>query len=120
MKLNIYEHKKVVKTYEVDDYDIPTGIIDDLTAVANFDELLEKELTNDQIIKMAAGLMLNSRQTMNDLLKDMFEGITDEEIRKTTIPDIAHLLIELIMYTISKIVDSFNFGTGKNVQTVSK
>ncbi len=40
LKLNIYEKRKVVKTYEVDEYDLPFGFVEDLVDAFKIDEAM--------------------------------------------------------------------------------
>ena len=39
MKLNIYENKKVIKTYEADTYDLMYGTVTDLVKALDLDKL---------------------------------------------------------------------------------
>lgn len=98
MKLNIYEKKQVVKTYETDTYDLMFGVIEDVAEAIKLDEL--KTGADVEIIKMAGNLVLNSMGTVKELLKDVFEGITDEEIKKCKVSEIANVLVEIVKYTI--------------------
>lgn len=48
MKLNIYEKKQVVKTYEANSYDLMFGTVEDVANAINLDEL--KSGTDAEII----------------------------------------------------------------------
>lgn len=109
MKLNIYEKKQVVKTYEADTYDLMFGTIEDVAEAIDLDSL--KTGTDMEILKMAGKLVLTSMDTIKDLLKDIFDGITDEEIRKTKTAEIAAVLMDVVRYTMTQL----NKGvSGKN------
>ena len=73
MKLNVYEKKKIVKTYEVDTYDLMFGVLEDVADAIKLDEL--KTGTDAEIIKMAGNLVLNSMETVKDLFKDIFDTL---------------------------------------------
>lgn len=105
MKLNIYEKRKVVKTYEVDTYDLMFGTIEDVADAIKLDEL--KTGSDTEIIKMVGNLVLTSMDTIKNLLKDIFEGITDEEIKKTKVNEIAVVLVDVVQFTIAQL----NIGT---------
>ena len=78
MKLNIYKNQKEIeKTYEVDEYDIMYGTIQDILSV--LDDGLDNLKDNDQLIK----LVTKNRSKLEDLLLDIFsaEGLTEEELR---------------------------------------
>jgi len=109
MKLNIYEKKTVVKTYEVDAYDLMFGVLEDVADAIKLDEL--KTGTDVEIIKMAGNLVINSMDTVKDLLKDIFEGITDEEIKKCKVSEIAVVLVDVVKYTLVQLGKGFS---GKN------
>lgn len=99
MKLNIYEKKKVIKTYETDTYDLLFGTVEDVANALNLDEL--KTGSDVEIIKMAMNLVLTSLGTVKDLMKDIFDGITDEELRKATVKEMAQVLVEVAQYTLA-------------------
>ena len=106
MKLNIYEKKKVVKTYEVDTYDLMWGTIEDVAEAIDLDKL---ETGSDvEIIKLVGKLIFGSMDTIGNLIKDIFEGITDEELRKTKTTEIAKVLVDVVKFTISQLNIGFD------------
>ena len=109
MKLNIYEKKKVVKTYEVDAYDLMFGTVEDVADAIKLDDL--KTGSDVEIIKMVGNLVLTSMDTVKNLLKDVFDGLTDEEIKRTKVSEIAAVLLDIVKFTITQL----NIGNnGKN------
>lgn len=101
MKLNVYEKKQIVKTYEVDTYDLMFGVLEDVADAIKLDEL--KTGTDVEIVKMAGNLVVNSMETVKDLLKDIFEGLTDEEIKKCKVSEIAMVLVDVVKFTIKQL-----------------
>ena len=108
MKLNIYDKKEVVKTYEAQTYDLMFGTVEDVAQAINIDAL--KTGSQAEIIKMAGNLVLNSMEMVKGLLMDIFDGITEDEIKKTKVKEIALVLVEVVRFTIAQL----NLGTGKN------
>ena len=106
MKINIYEHRKIVKTYEIDAYDLPWGVVTDVTSAIDLEKL--KNGTEDELYDMVGGLLLTSADKVNDLMKDMFDGLTDEELRKASAPEIIECLIDVVIYTITRIMKNSN------------
>ncbi|MBQ2557559.1 MAG: hypothetical protein II553_00930 [Lachnospiraceae bacterium] len=106
MKLNIYEKRKIVKTYEADAYDLPFGVIEDVADVINLDAL--ETGSNAELIKVAGNVVLKCKNTVKDLMKDIFEGITDEELKKTKVTDVAQVLIEVVKYTAEQLSKGLN------------
>lgn len=100
MILNIYEKKKVVKTYEADSYDLMFGTVEDVANAVDLDKL--KTGSDVEIIQAVGALVMNSMDTVKDLLKDIFDGLTDAEIKQTKVEEIAVVLIDVVKYTFSK------------------
>ena len=109
MKLNIYNHKQIVKTYTADTYDLMFGTIEDVAEAVDLDSL--KTGTDVEIIRMVGNLVFKSMDTVKDLLKDIFEGITDEELKNTKVSEIAVVLVDVVKYTIAQLNKGNN---GKN------
>ena len=97
MKLHVYEKRQIVKTYEADTYDLPFGVIEDVADVIKLDEL--DTGSNAELIKIAGNVVLKCKDTVKDLMKDIFDGITDEELKKTRVTEMAQVLIEVVKYT---------------------
>ena len=108
MKLNIYDKKTVVKTYEADTYDLMFGTVEDVANAINLDAL--KDGTDAEVIRMIGGLVITSMPTITDLLKDIFEGLTDDEIKHTKVKEIAAVLLDVVKFTLGEL----RKGTGKN------
>jgi hypothetical protein len=109
MKLNIYKGRQVEKTYTAETYDLMFGTIEDVADAINLDSL--KTGSDVEIIKMIGNLVLHSMDTVKNLLKDIFEGITDEELKRTKVKEIATVLLDVVKFTIAQL----NLGNnGKN------
>ena len=109
MKLNVYEKKKIIKTYEVDTYDLMFGTVEDVANAIDLDSL--KTGSDVEIIKMVGKLVMSSMDTVKNLLKDIFDGITDEELKNTKVSEIATVLVDVVKFTIAQL----NLGgNGKN------
>ena len=106
MILNIYNKKEIVKTYETDTYDLMFGVLEDVADAIKLDEL--KTGTDVEIIKMAGNLVLHSMGTVKDLLKDIFEGITDEEIKNCKVSEIAAVLVDVVKFTLNQLSKGIN------------
>lgn len=100
MKLNIYDKKKIVKTYTADTYDLLWGVVEDVAAAVDLDGL--KTGSETEIMKLVLNLVLKSMGTVKELMKDVFDGITDEELKKTKVKEIAQVLVDVVKYTIAQ------------------
>lgn len=108
MKLNIYNHKQIVKTYTADTYDLMFGTLEDIADAIKLDDM--KDGSNNEIIEMAAKLVTKSMGTVRDLMKDVFPGITDEELRCTRVSDLVRVLVDVVKFTIVQL----DKGASKN------
>lgn len=101
MKLDIYDHKTVVKTYETDTYEIMFGTVEDLINAAKLDTI--EKGSDAEIVVAATNLVTTSMGTVKDLLKDIFDGLTDDEIKHTRVSDIVNVIVEVILYAVGQI-----------------
>lgn len=101
MKLNIYENKKIIKTYEAETYDLMYGTVTDIVQILDLDKL--KNGKDEEILDLIIKLLMNGLDTVNKLLKDIFEGLTDEELKKTKLKEIAIVLMNVVMFTFDQI-----------------
>ena len=101
MKLTIYENKKPVKTYTAEAYDLMFGTVEDIAEAMNLDNL--KTGSDVEIICLAVDLIKRNMETVKNLLKDIFEGLMDEEIKHARVRDIARALVDVVKYTIGQL-----------------
>ena len=101
MKLTIYENKKPVKVYTAETYDLMFGTVEDIAEAMNLDNL--RTGSDVEIIGLAVDLIKRNMATVKDLLKDIFEGLTDEEIKHARVRDIARVLLDVVKYTIGQL-----------------
>lgn len=106
MKLNIYNKKEVVKTYVAETYDITFGTVEDLIKLIDLDNI---NLDNDaELIKVAAKVVMGGMDIIKPLYKDIFDGLTDEELRNTHVTELAGVLINVLMFTIEQMMKGSN------------
>ena len=101
LKLNIYEKKNIIKTYTAETYDLMFGICEDVAHAIDIDSL--KTGSDTEILKAILKLAMTSMDTIKLLMKDIFDGLTDEEIRKAKIKEMAQVLVDVVKYTISQL-----------------
>ena len=105
LKLNIYSQKerdakgkrKIEKTYKVDSYELLYGTIEDVLNLFDDVAILEKDEEIFNIIKSA-------RNQVNDLLKDIFIGISDDELKRTNFEEIATVIIDVLKSSLNEII----------------
>lgn len=101
MKLNIYEKKKIIKTYTAETYDLLFGTVEDLVDILELDTL--KTESDVEVIKLATNVITKGMDIIKPLLKDIFEGLTDDELRNTHVSEIVTVLVEVIKFAINQI-----------------
>lgn len=101
MKLDIYENKKIVKTYEASEYDLMFGTLEDVAEAVKIDEL--QTGSDVEIIKLVGKAVMTSMDTVKGFLMDIFDGITEDEIRRAKVSDIAVVLLDVVKYTILRL-----------------
>lgn len=109
LKLNIYEKRKVIKTHTAETYDLMFGTVEDLLDVMDIDNIQADNRT--ELLKAVAKVLAHSMDIVKPLLKDVFEGLTDEELRNTKISEIVDALSNIVTYSINQITKGNN---GKN------
>ncbi|MFQ6860158.1 MAG: hypothetical protein ACLROI_07100 [Beduini sp.] len=90
MKLNIYKNQKEIeRTIEVDQYDIMFGTIEDILSIMDQIDLLEDDEGIYALIK-------DNLPKIKGLLKDIFIGVTDDELKRIKIKELVPLFQELM------------------------
>ena len=109
LKLNIYEKKNIVKTYTVETYDLMFGTVEDLLNVIDIDNIQAED--KKELVKAIAKILAHSLDVVKPFLKDVFDGLTDEELRNTKLKEIIDVIANIITYSINQITKGNN---GKN------
>lgn len=95
--LNIYDSqtKLISKQYTAQTVDIMFGTIEDLIEIIDLDNL-----NNDM---EWAKLILMSMKKIKPLLKEVFTGVTDEELKCTKVKELVPLFLNIFKFAISEI-----------------
>jgi hypothetical protein len=98
--LPIYKGREPVKFYKADTLTVSFGTIEDIIDALKLDEIQNEKALCVNILKAI--------KQLRPFLKDIFDGITDEEIRHTHIDDIVKLFTAIFWYA----ADTLNGVTG--------
>lgn len=103
MKLNIYdnEHTTIIKTYTADTYDLFFGTLEDVAQAVGLDDV--KDGSKREILDMVMTFMLHGTKVAKGIMKDIFKGLTDEELRNCKTKDMAKVLTEVVLYAIEQL-----------------
>lgn len=101
--LNIYDPntKLVTKQYKAETVDIMFGTIEDIIDIVDIDKLND----NMEVLKV---LMLSMKK-LKPLLKSVFVGLSDEELKNTSVKELIPLFKDIIKF----LIDEIN-GLGNN------
>lgn len=109
MQLNVYKNREIEKTYEAENYDLMFGTVEDIMTIFDIDAL--KTGSDVELINLVTKALPTCLNIINPLLKDIFEGLTDEELKRVKLKEVAIVLVDVIKYTLTEI--SKGFGVKK-------
>ena len=105
--LKIYNGQTVEKTYTAETIDFSFGVVEDI-----LDALDVESLKSGNKAELGTVILKCSKQ-LKPFLKDLFPGITDEEIRRTKIQNLIEVFKALFDYA-AKELGAATAGTEKN------
>lgn len=107
LTLNIYDKGKVDKTYKAESFTLMTGTCEDILKVVDIDKLVSGNLSEEQMGIEIIKTVTKSFKLFRPLLQEVFEGLTEEEYRRTSVKEVGKCIIAIVQYTVSEL---FNVG----------
>lgn len=108
--LNIYKNKnEIEKTYTAETYDLMFGTMEDILNIIDIEKFDSGD--KEDFVAAASKLIAGGLNQLKPLLLDVFDGLTEEELRKTRVADLTKIVIEIVKYSITQIRGA---STGKN------
>lgn len=106
LKINIYNKKKIVKTYKTNDIFITTGTVENIFKLVDIDKLLDKATSQEELGKMVLKIVIKGWAKFKDVILEIFEedGMTEEEFENTRLNEI----VKFIMYILTNALNSLN------------
>ena len=111
LKLNVYKGAKVVKTYTTNDFVLTTGTCEDILNLVDIDKLTSGGLSQEQLGFEILKTVRNSFPAFKPFLQDIFDGLTEEELRKTSIKEVGQVVIQIVKFTVDEL---YSVGATKN------
>lgn len=90
LKLNIYradDHNAIEKTYEAETFEIMYGTLEDFIEIIHIEDIKNRQQIAANIIK--------AFRSLNPLLKEIFDGVTDDELRRTKLAELIPLFSDI-------------------------
>lgn len=95
--LKIYNGNTVEKEYKAETIDFSFGIVEDILDALDLDNI-----KSDNKIELA-GVIIKCSKQLKPFLKDIFPGVTDEEIRRTKIQNLIEVFRGLYNYATAEL-----------------
>lgn len=100
--LNIYKKKQIEKTYKTDAYDLMFGTLEDFLDIIDLEKLSGGGSDID-FIGAVANVVTQGVSQLKPLLFDVFDGLTEEELKRTKAKDVINVIIQIAMYSFTEI-----------------
>lgn len=101
LKLTIYKGKEIEKTYTTQDYNVLYGTVEDLLDLLDLEALTSKE--KGTMLSAVSRLMKSRQDVINPLLMDIFEGLTEDELRRTRAIDVVNVILGLAGFSFDQL-----------------
>ena len=96
IKLNIYEKREIKKTYTTEECFVEFGVVEDLINMLDLETI---DMTdNNSLLELGKRVAMDGLDILKPLLKDTFEGLTDEELRHTRIDEVANVIVQIAKF----------------------
>lgn len=105
LELNIYDGAKIIKTYAADTIDCSFGVVEDILNALNFESI-----KTGNKFELAA-MVIKCMDQLKPFLKEIFVGVTDEELRKAKMSNIVDVFKNLYYFAnveLGKVTDEKN------------
>lgn len=100
LKLNVYNGKEIEKTYTTNNFALMTGTCEDILEVIQIDKLDLDNLDSAPPMEFL-GMFMGLFKQFNPIMKQVFDGLTDEEYKRTHMDEVAGVAWQVIMYTLT-------------------
>lgn len=95
LKLRVNEGRENAKVYTTDTIDFSFGVVEDVLNIIDFDKINNKT----ELVAM----ILKSSKQLKPFLKDLFTGVSDEELRTVKMSNIIEVFKGLYNYAIEEL-----------------
>lgn len=102
-RLNIYNGKNVEKTYTATEYELTTGVCEDLLKFVDIDKLTNQNTTQEELAIEVIKIVAKSFSKLLPFMQTIFDGLTEEEYRRTRIKEVGKLIVNIVMYTLAEL-----------------
>lgn len=118
LKLNIYADRfcrKVEKTVTAQDFELSTGVCEDVLNIINID-MFEgglEALSQESMQELAIGIVKNGYPFFIQMIRELFE-ITEDEAKRLKVAEIATVVLDIVKYSFQQLATSLGGRKSKN------
>ena len=97
LNLNIYKGKTIEKVYTANEFDIMFGTVEDLISLIDVDRLTG-DISDADFVTAIMLVLRNGFDQVKTLIQEIFPDVTDEELRRTKIKEVAMVIVQVLKY----------------------
>lgn len=118
LKLNIYTDKKckeIARVVTTNDFELSTGVCEDVLRLIKVDQIDDLAAMSEE--SQAATLLdiiTNNLGQFKDLLTNVFDDLTDEELSRTKINEMMHVVALIVRFSFRTLFSAFKTDKSKN------
>lgn len=103
LELKIYKphSNEVEKVYKAEEAYVMYGTLQDIAEIVDDNEVTD----NSNSVAAIGKVVLGAIPIINNLLPEIFEGLTKEELRRVRTTDLIDLIIDISLYTAGEIME---------------
>lgn len=112
LKLRVRRGGATEKEYTADTCELSFGAVEDLISCIDVDAIADAG-SDAEVMAAVGKAAVGSMDVIKPVLKDTFPGITDEELRRVPLKDVAAAVVGIATYSVSEIMELAG-GDAKN------
>lgn len=103
MKLRIYKNgREVEKTYQADGYHLTFGVVEDLVGLLGSIDWAGSVDDTAGILDILK-ILPRGIESIKPIVMEVYDGITEEELKRADIGDLIHTFVEVFQYSIGSL-----------------
>ena len=118
LKLNIYTDKKckeIEKTLRLNDFELSTGVCEDVLVLIQADKIDDlAAMSEESQAALLIDIITRNFEQFKDLLKNVFDDLTDEDLSKTKIKEMMTVVAQIIKFSFATLFSAFKTDKSKN------
>lgn len=104
IRLNIYKNGKAIKTYTSTTCELMYGPVEDVMDMIDIEKFSKLEnVTDKDLLIEAIKVISKAKNTVNEIVMQIFPGITENELRCTKIIELANVIIKTVKYSLTEL-----------------